>query len=116
MKRSVRSRLNDIMRAIDGAAETIGGADFETFQSTFYMSRTIERCVEIVSEATRHVPEEFRARHPEIPWRQIAGVGNVLRHDYERIDQRIMWEIATVQFPRLRLVIMELIREANDEK
>jgi uncharacterized protein with HEPN domain len=115
-KRPIRSRLNDILRAIDGASETIGGVDFETFQSVFYMSRTVERCVEIVSEATRHIPEDFKFRHPEIAWSQIAGIGNVLRHDYDSVDQRIIWEIATKHFLQLRAVVLELKAQLSEEE
>jgi uncharacterized protein with HEPN domain len=101
-------RLNDILRAIDGAAETISGADFETFRSVYHMPRTVERCIEIVSEATRRLPDEIKARYPDIPWHQIAGIGNVLRHDYDLVDERVIWEVATVHFPRLRVVISEV--------
>ena len=72
------------------------------------MSRTVERCIEIVSEATRHIPDNLKSRYPEIPWHQIAGIGNVLRHDYDLVDDRIIWEVATVYFPRLRAVVIEL--------
>lgn len=108
MQRSVRLRLNDIVRAIDGAAETISGVDFETFRSVYHMPRTVERCIEIVSEATRRLPDEIKSRYLDIPWHQIAGIGNVLRHDYELVDERVIWEVATVHFPRLRAVISEV--------
>ena len=108
MQRSVRLRLNDITRAIDGALNTIAGVDFEAFANIYHMPRTIERCIEIVSEATRHLPDEIKSRYPDIPWRQIAGIGNVLRHDYDLVDQRIIWEVATVHFPRLRAAMVEV--------
>jgi uncharacterized protein with HEPN domain len=41
----------------------------------------VTRCLEIISEASRRLPESLKARHPEIPWKQIAGAGNVYRHD-----------------------------------
>ena len=108
MQRSVLLRLNDILRAIDGATETIAGADFETFRSIYHMGRTVERCIEIVSEATRHLPDGIKSRYPDIPWHQIAGIGNVLRHDYDIVDDYIIWDVATVHFPRLRAVITEV--------
>jgi uncharacterized protein with HEPN domain len=108
MLRSVRLRLNDILRAIDGAADTISGVTFETFRSVYHMPRTVERCIEIVSEATRHLPVEIKAGYPDIPWHQIAGIGNVLRHDYDLVDDYVIWEVATVHFPRLRAVISEI--------
>jgi uncharacterized protein with HEPN domain len=114
MHRSIRSRLNDIIRAIDGVADTIGGIDFDTYQAVYYMPRTVERCIEIVSEATRHIPNDVKSRYPDIPWHQIAGIGNVLRHDYDLVDQRLIWEVAKVHFPRLRVVIVEVRSQIPD--
>jgi uncharacterized protein with HEPN domain len=79
------------------------------------MLRTLERCIEIVSEATRHIPEEIKANYPHIPWPQIAGIGNVLRHDYDLVDDRIIWEVATVHFPELRKVVAEIMSRSPEE-
>lgn len=49
------------------------------------------RCLEIISEASRRLPEELRARHPTVPWDRIAGAGNVYRHDYEDVLASILW-------------------------
>jgi uncharacterized protein with HEPN domain len=50
----------------------------------------------IVSEASRHLADELKARHPEIPWAKVAGIGNVLRHDYENVAAPIMWKLVQV--------------------
>ena len=114
--KSILFRLNDIVRAIDGAIATVGTNDFEAFQTTFYMQRTVERCIEIVSEATRHLPPELKQQYPDIPWQPIAGIGNILRHDYDIVDEHVIWEIVTVHFPQLRQAIVELrLRLPNDD-
>ena len=115
MQRSVLLRLNDIVRAIDGAADTIAGADFETFRSVYHMGRTVERCIEIVSEATGHLPEEIKYRYADIPWHNIAGIGNVLRHDYDIVDDYVIWDVATVHFPRLRAVISDVRAQLSEK-
>lgn len=109
MNRSIRLRLNDIIRAIDGTEDTIAGVGFETFQSVYHMARTAERSIEIVSEASRHIPQELKARYPDVPWQQIAEIGNVLRHNYEVIDDHITWDVAKQHFPRLKVVIAEML-------
>jgi uncharacterized protein with HEPN domain len=53
----------------------------------------------IVSEASRHFSAELKSRHPEIPWVKVAGIGSVLRHDYERIAPDVIWKLATVDLP-----------------
>jgi uncharacterized protein with HEPN domain len=114
MQRSIRSRLNDIIRAIDGVADTIGGIDFDTFQAVYHMPRTVERCIEIVSEATRHIPDDVKSRYPDIR-HQIAGIGNVLRHNYDLVDQKLIWEVAKVHFPQLRMVVVEVLAQLRDD-
>lgn len=109
MQRSIRLRLNDIIRAIDGAEVTIEGVKFETFQFVYHMPRTVGRSIEIISEASRHIPQDLKAQYPDIPWQQIAGIGNVLRHDYEIVDDHITWDVAKGHFPRLRAAIVDML-------
>ena len=71
----------------------------------------LERAIEIVSEASRHIPESMKARFADTPWRQIAGIGNVLRHDYRRIDRVVLIKVATEEFPTLKQVVVA-IRDA----
>ncbi len=59
---------------------------------TFY---AVTRCLEIISEAARRLPQSLRNRHPELPWRAIMGAGNVYRHDYDNVAEEIVWR--TVQ-------------------
>ncbi len=66
----------------------------EAFEADRERQWLVERDVEIVSEASRRPPPELKSRHPEIPWQKVAGVGNVLRHDYESIAAAVMWKLA----------------------
>jgi len=59
------------------------------------MQRAVERGLEIISEATRHIPDDYKALAPEIPWPQIAAIGNLLRHEYQRADNSAIWNIVT---------------------
>ena len=60
------------------------------------------RCLEIVSEASRRLSPELKARHPDIPWRSVAGSGNVYRHNYENVAQQIVWRTVHEALPSLR--------------
>jgi uncharacterized protein with HEPN domain len=66
------------------------------------MQRAVERGLEIISEASRHVPADLKALTPDIPWRQIAAIGNLLRHEYQRADIAATWNIIEATCPRLR--------------
>jgi uncharacterized protein with HEPN domain len=106
-----RARLEHILFHIRGVADTLGGVRFETYTDVYHMERTVERAVQIISEAVRSLPPALTARYPQIEWVKIAGIGNVLRHEYERVDPQTMWEIATVKLPELQKVIERMLTE-----
>jgi hypothetical protein len=63
------------------------------------------------------LPDELKARHPDIPWQKVAGIGNVLRHNYENISARIMWKLVKEDLPHLdRACREELARKQTREK
>jgi uncharacterized protein with HEPN domain len=109
IKRSVGVRLSDMLAAIDGALEIVQDRTFNDYQSNFMVQKAIERCVEIVSEASRHLPEELKKKHPNAYWQEIKAVGNILRHEYHRIDDLVMWRIVKNYFPELRRVVKDLL-------
>jgi uncharacterized protein with HEPN domain len=98
---------------IDAVAEMMGGADLAAYRRDLKLRRAVERCVEIISEASRSIPEDMKAGFPDQPWPEIAAVGNLLRHSYERIDDFIMWKIATVSLPTLRPAIISMIARSD---
>ena len=55
-------------------------------------------------EASRHLTDEMKARHPEIPWQKVAAIGNVLRHNYENIAAPVIWKLAQTDLPALEKV------------
>jgi len=102
-----------MLENIDAVAEMVGGTDFAEYRRNMMLRRAVERCVEIVSEASRGIPDEMKAAFPDQPWPEIASIGNLLRHHYERIDDLIMWKIATRSLPDLRNVVASLIDESD---
>src|SRR5258707_1250650 len=84
-------RLRDMLESIDAVAEMTTAVDFAGYGRDLKLRRAIERCIEIVSEASRHIPPDLKDRFPEQPWPEIAAIGNLLRHDYQRVDDLIIW-------------------------
>ena len=95
MKRGELYALQDILQAIDEVAQVVEGRDLAAYERDFRIHRVVERCVEIVSEASRRLSAKSKARFPEVPWHAIEAIGNKLRHEYRRLDAEIMWKIAT---------------------
>jgi uncharacterized protein with HEPN domain len=71
----------------------------------------VERNLERVPEASRHLPDEMLAKWPQIPWRQVADVGNVLRHACDAVDDEQVWEIVARDLPPLRAAVEGMMAE-----
>jgi uncharacterized protein with HEPN domain len=97
--------LREILRNIDLAEQFARGHSFESLQGDEKTLYAVVRSLEIISEASRRVSEEVKARHPHIEWREMAGAGNVYRHNYEDVTARRVWNTLQVHLPRLRSAI-----------
>jgi uncharacterized protein with HEPN domain len=73
--------LRDILAAIGHIERKLLGISLNDFLADMDRRRIVERCLEIISEASRRLPETLKERHPQIPWRKVAGIGNFLRHE-----------------------------------
>jgi uncharacterized protein with HEPN domain len=59
----------------------------------------------------RALPPNLTGRYPDIEWAKIAAIGNILRHEYERVDPQTMWEIATVKLPELQKAVEQMLAD-----
>jgi uncharacterized protein with HEPN domain len=97
-------RLADIIDNIDaiqGFTADLDLAAFRTDRKTVY---AVVRALEIISEASRRLPSDLLGRHPEIDWAAVAAAGNVYRHDYEAVDEALIWHTARHGLAVLRRV------------
>ena len=90
---SAEPRLKDIVDAIGYIRSDIENITLESFAGDRQKRWQVERGLEIVSEASRHLPEDLKARHPEIPWRKVVGIGDVLCHEYTRVAADALWRL-----------------------
>lgn len=109
--RDPRPVLQDILRAIavlrNVEDEAVHGG-LPEFSPTRLV---VERAIEIISEASRRLDEDLKARHPTIPWRDIAIIGNHIRHGYDRVDEaRLLAVISEGLAPLERVIAAELSR------
>ena len=98
--------LNDIRHHIEMANGFIAGLNYDTFKDDNLRLYAVTRCLEIISEASRRLPDELKARHPSIEWREMAAAGNIYRHEYEDVAARRVWLTLTVSLPLLLDVII----------
>ena len=89
----------------------------EAFENDWQRRWLVERGVEIISEASRHLTDDLKARNPEVPWQKVAGIGNVLRHKYETIAAPVMWKLVQADLPALEKVCRtELAAEEGQQQ
>ena len=96
--------LRDIAHHIDLALSFAAGFDYEAFVADPRTVYAVTRCLEIISEASRRLPDDLKARHPSIAWRDMAGAGNIYRHDYEDVAVQHVWDAVQIDLPPLRAV------------
>jgi uncharacterized protein with HEPN domain len=99
--RSLIPRLSDIIEAIERINGVLADVSLDAFENDWQLQWLVERGVAIISEASRHLPDDLKARNPEIPWQKVAGIGNVLRHNYERIAAPVLWKLVQADLPTL---------------
>lgn len=98
--------LDDMLDAIDAIESFTAGSDFARFLADTRTGYAVRYALLMVSEASRRLPEDLKARHPEIPWRNVADLGNVYRHEYHRVSDIAVWKTITDHLPPLKAVIV----------
>jgi uncharacterized protein with HEPN domain len=93
--RDTKRWLSDIRDHIAKAERFVTGLSYEAFKDDDLRLYAVVRCLEIISEASRRLPEELKLRHPSIEWREMAAAGNFSRHEYEGVAARRVWVTLT---------------------
>ena len=86
-------RIGDIKGNIAAIRDLLADKTFVQIEGDRIARAAFERFLEVVSEASRHLPEQWKAEHREIPWRKIIDLGNVIRHAYDQVEVGILWDI-----------------------
>jgi len=105
MPRKIRPVLQEMLTAINGIEMAIAGKNFADFQREWLLRHGVQRGIEIISEASRHLPAALLARYPEIPWDQVKGIGSILRHEYHRISDKVIWVVAVERLSPLKAAV-----------
>lgn len=87
----------------------------EVFIASSHWQDAVIRQLEIIGEATKRLSKQFCSRHSDVPWRRIAGLRDVLIHDYMGVDINAVWEITQKNLPPLRLQIESILRERESK-
>lgn len=113
MKNSLgdKARLQHIFDAIMEIESYIHNATFELFLSNTMMQYASVKQLEIIGEAANHLSPSIKKYYPEIKWREIVGLRNLLIHEYFGIDTRVVWDIIETDMLPLKIRIQEIIEQ-----
>ncbi len=116
MKRDYALFLKDVLDAIDSIEKFVEGITLDEFRRDDKTSSAVIRKFEVIGEATKHVPEQIRDEHPEIPWKSIAGLRDRLIHAYFGIDHKLVWDAIKTELPKLKPKLKEIVNSMEKEK
>ncbi len=102
--------LRHILDAV-GKIESYVSVGRETFLSTTHWQDAVVRQLEIIGEATKRISAELRSNYPDIPWRRMAGLRDILIHDYLGIDLPMVWEVTQRDLPDLKTKIEGIVKK-----
>jgi uncharacterized protein with HEPN domain len=100
--------VRHILEAIANIEMDTAGFDFEKFRVDRRARQLVERNLEILSEASRRLPAELKEGEAQIPWRAIAGIGNVLRHDYHETYPTVLWDTCNKDLKPLKDAVLRI--------
>ena len=100
--------VRHMLEAIANIEADIAGYDFERFRADRRTRQLVERNLEILSEASRRLPEDLKFDEAHIPWRAIAGIGNVLRHDYHETYPTVLWDTCKKDLQPLKDAVLRI--------
>lgn len=111
---AVRERLGHMLDAISDIERLTAGTTLAEYSKSRDNVAAVERYVERLSEASRHIPDHLKDRFPHVHWRGLADIGNVLRHAYDQVVDAEVWRAATRDLAPLRAAVEDMLPLLNE--
>lgn len=108
-----RVTLRQLADFIGEAQALTSGKSLEFVLSDSVHLRAFERVMELVGECAKRVPAELREKYPEIPWRKVAGMRDVISHAYEDLMYEILWDALHIHFPELLSTVNRMLQDLD---
>lgn len=110
----IQFRLRDILDDIDQIHSLLEDKTFDDLLRDRFVRAAFERFIEILSEASRHIPESLKQKAQHVPWSKVGNIGNHLRHAYHRVDAEVLWNVyETGELAQLREAIETFLKSSD---
>jgi uncharacterized protein with HEPN domain len=101
--------LGDVLESIDHISAFLGEMSFEEYQKDIKTQSAVERQMQIITEAAIRLGDDAEVLCPGLDWKGYRAMGNILRHEYHRVDDRIVWDTVKVELPPLRAAVVRAL-------
>jgi uncharacterized protein with HEPN domain len=112
-QRDVRDYIQDIADSTENVPGFVKGLSFTRFRSDLKTIYAVVKGLEVIGEATKRIPADFRRRYPRVPWSEMAKMRDKLVHDYFGIDLDVVWKTIREDIPRLRPLIKSVLKDLD---
>ncbi|MEM4312076.1 MAG: DUF86 domain-containing protein [Nitrososphaerales archaeon] len=115
MRRKYTDYIEDILDSIKKAKKFTENMSFKEFAQDDKTIFAVIRALEIVGEAAKKIPDKIRAKYPEIPWKEIAGMRDKLIHEYFGIKLEVVWETVKKEIPSIEPEFEKILKDLENE-
>lgn len=116
MKRDISLYVKDISDSISKIEEYTKGVNKDTFHKDTKLQDAVVRRIEIMGEATKHIPANARQKYPDVPWKDIAGMRDLIIHHYDVVDPYQVWKVAKEDISKIKPLIQKLYEDLKKNK
>lgn len=116
MKRTQRQYLVDVLEAMAAAEQFVAGKSVDDLDEDLKLRWAVERAFSIIGEAVKKIDADLKARYPQIPWRDIAGMRDVVVHGYWAVRRDVIWNTIQNRFPREKPLLQRVLDELPPEE
>ena len=113
MKRNSKLFLKDIIDSMNDIEKFVDNMSLQELKRDKKTLNAVIRSLEIIGEATKNIPKEIKLKHKEIPWKEMAGMRDVLIHAYFGIDYNLLWTAIKKNIPEIKPKIKKILKEVE---